>query len=415
MSFKLPLFNLANERFSADGDWYCGIDFANDVNELGVCLVRDDAANQALVVHSVVARPPVTHGTMQLIRDLLLVEGILDSDARGICGLPQGQNVRQAKIGDLLASFQAPVVRQRLVASPNEAIAAPRSALLRKLGYDSDAISQDVLSQWDFLFDAVPKFGRPTHVAQDEQNRVRYIIWLVERTLAAEGEIQMFAVDSPLGTNRDFADLLRGEIPEQLSDRKLKERATERFWRKRLLDIARHHPETTRYFDQNSHLKSSVGLEIVPEAIYCVQKAFGKRGLRDARIGSPDARMIEAAPRVFLYTIIERIRRSETQKGRAIDPRITESVKQYKSKEGSDRGLILDFVLEHFRSWSGGINREFRFAVDKEKLIADNHLFDAWLAAMTAWAFCQKQTLNAKDAGLTGTRLELEGHIVALR
>lgn len=415
MSSKLPLFEFTNQRFSVDGNWYCGIDFANDINELGICLIEDDLINETLTAHSIVARPPVTNRTLQLIRDLLLVEGVLEANPRGQKCLPDGCNVRKATEKQLLSALQLPTIQQRLLAIPAATLAVPLNALLQKVGYASDAISQAVLSPWDFLFEAVPKFSKDTYSQHDELSRIDYITWLAERTLTASGKIRMSAIDSPLGTCMDFATVLRGEIPTQLIDNKLKERATERFWRNRLIEIAKNYPETIRFFDQSSHLKSSAGLEIVPEAIYCLLKTLGNDGLMKARLGSTDAKVIEAAPRVFLYSMIERIRQFELNHGRAIDQGLIRAVKQYKSKEDSERGLILDFLLEHFTSWSGGVNRQFQFAVDKQKLVADNHLFDAWLTAMTAWSFCHKQTLSSEDAGLDSHRTEAEGHIIALQ
>jgi|GEM_PF-2610226 len=412
MSFKTPLFAFAYDRFSTEGSWYCGIDFANNVDELGVCLIHDDADAATLSVHSVVARPPVTNRTLQLIRNLLLIDGILKVDAKGRSCLPSGKNVRKASVEELQSTLCDPEIQQRLRSNGAPIVTEERTKLIEKMGH-SETISEDVLSGWDFLFEAVPRFGRKTYQNHDEEARIDFIRWLFERTIPSSDSIRMTAVDSPLGTCMDFASVLIGKLPDCMSDPKLKERETENFWRKRLLAIAKKHPHTPGYFDQNSHLKSSGGLEIVPEAIYCLLKTLGAADLAKSRVGASDAKFIEAAPRVFLYSIIERIRQFEESEGRSIEHHVTDAVKNYK-KDHSYRVVVLDFVLTHFTSWSGGTEREMRLALDKQELVKDNHLFDAWLCALTAWAFAQGLTLEAREMGTERERLEIEGHIIAL-
>ncbi len=409
MSEKIALFDYLHRQHDTEGQWYCGVDFANDVTQLGVCLIHDNATEEVLTVHTVTKTPPTTNGTKSRILELLSDSQVLKKEELRQCKRFKNDLV------DFLLTNQDFNFRSRFEKLPFETVKDSLAALLEKVGFSPWMAHEQPPLCWSYLFDAVGKFGRWTKKDHKyaEANYIEFIVWLIKKKIKNGNGIRLTAVDSPLGTCKDFLTVLKEEIPESLNDSKLKERKTEKYWRSRLSGFATQLPNTTDYFHRSRHLKSSAGLEIVPECIYCLLKSLQKNGLKKARLGTPDAIFIEAAPRVFLYSIIERVRCELKQEGNAVPDKVVEAVRDYKEKSSIHRETVYRYVVEHVRFWTGMKKRSLELAFPEDELFRNDHLFDAWLAGLTAWAHAQGETSTYLDAGLDPMTTEAEGHIIS--
>jgi hypothetical protein len=63
----------------------------------------------------------------------------------------------------------------------------------------------------------------------------------------------------------------------------------------------------------------------------------------------------------------------------------------------------------------GQTPRELLPVTPPEEVIESDHTFDAWLAALTAWAHEKNETLGWIEAGIDPAHVDAEGHILVLR
>jgi hypothetical protein len=242
------------------------------------------------------------------------------------------------------------------------------------------------------------------------------------------------AVDCPFGTSKGFEAGLRGEILQDDGKDGFKTRVTERWLRDRVSEFRTNQDWRTRdrearatfprasYFNGGSHIQPSVGLVIVPELLHWLANRLAPGGrvadrlisMKAARRG--DGPIIEAHPRLFLYSAFEKVR---TAAGHSLPWQLMNAAAGYKAKgaEGErHRTTVFRFLGEH-RQWMG--TEPFRtLAVEggEEELIELDHAFDAWLSALTARAhhLCQTLTWQAVE-GLDDETVDVEGHILILR
>jgi len=256
-------------------------------------------------------------------------------------------------------------------------------------------------------------------------------------------EVRLTAIDCPLGTSQGFEMGLRGELSDVSEDgwkTRLTERtlrsvveayATNQAWKTakgQLRTKAARAQYSGPYFHPTSHIQPSVGMVIVPALLQFVGRQLCPDGkpdrrleaIREARAGNGP--IVEAHPRLFLYSLLERTQQS----GQPIPLETLRAAARYKVKD-SEEGLgdlttgsscrrhLLDFILRH-PEWTG-IACKRTISVDGalEKLIEDDHAFDAWLSALTAWAHARQETLTWAALRMPEDVSRAEGHILVLR
>jgi hypothetical protein len=239
------------------------------------------------------------------------------------------------------------------------------------------------------------------------------------------GESDYVAVDCPFGTSEGFFKLLNGQVPDECEwDAGLKTRHTENWLRRvlwqystnsywRSLDVR----EPQHYVNQTAHVQPTVGLVIVPAFlrwVRCSQKLTPAQ-LVDARSGH--GRMVEAHPRAFLYSIVERIYRSVSRESNGIDWKDELSnVVRYKDKKNVSRLVERTRVYSLLQNYaSAWLWNDFALADADDRILQTDHAFDAFLAALTAFAFASNQVISFSDAEISADTVSIEGHIAILR
>lgn len=238
------------------------------------------------------------------------------------------------------------------------------------------------------------------------------------------------AVDCPLGTTLAFTRLLAGEVAKNETTDVFKSRATERLMRDLVSDYQtnrdwQERPKTERkrfprasYFNGGSHVQPAVGMVIVPEALAWLADGAGSEkearlnAMRRARLGQGP--IVEAHPRLFLYSAIERLRRSRST---PVPFEELDAIAGYKGTDADAeaRRLRVYDLLRANTSWLGRNSRSLRVA-DVSALISTDHAFDAWLSALTAWAHEHGETWSWEDTmQLDKATVEVEGHMLILR
>ncbi len=237
--------------------------------------------------------------------------------------------------------------------------------------------------------------------------------------------VKATGVDCPFGTSAEFYDLLTGNIPIIPQDGSFELRATERWVRHmigeeyesvRLWDAAaREEHGRTFYYHPTSHIQPSVGLRIVPSCLYWLATLPESPGeplakLQEARRG--DGCVVEAHPRLFLYSMIERVYRARND---AVTTSLLNSVASYKDRRTeshySQRERVYAFLHSNAYLWA---ERRLEPAEAPRELLDSDHTFDAWLSALTAWATAQEMTIRWNAANLDQHRVDIEGHILIL-
>jgi hypothetical protein len=174
--------------------------------------------------------------------------------------------------------------------------------------------------------------------------------------------------------------------------------------------------EPQHYVNQTAHVQPSVGLVIVPAFLrwaLCDQQLTQSQ-LVDARSGN--GRMVEAHPRAFLYSIVERIYRVVGVESEDIDwkQQLT-NVVRYKDKKSisrlAERTQIYGFLQKFSSAW---LWEDFTLANAGDHLFQTDHTFDAFLAALTAFAYASNQIISFTEAGIDVDTVSVEGHISIL-
>ena len=256
-------------------------------------------------------------------------------------------------------------------------------------------------------------------------------------------EVKLTAIDCPLGTSQGFEMSLRGELcpvsedgwKTRLTETKLRS-VVEAYTTNQAWKVAKEQlrSKTARalysgpYFHPTSHIQPSVGMVIVPALLQFLGRQLCPDGqperrleaIRQARTGKGP--IVEAHPRLFLYSLLERIHHS----GTPIPMETLRAAARYKVKDSEEAGAdaaigsncrrhLLDFISQH-PEWTGTSNkRTIRVDGALERLIEDDHAFDAWLSALTAWSHASQETLTWDALRLPEDVSRTEGHILVLR
>jgi hypothetical protein len=231
------------------------------------------------------------------------------------------------------------------------------------------------------------------------------------------------AIDCPFGTTRSFAALIGGRQPKfKASDLTFKYRETEIWLRshvnsyntvKRWGQIRG--SSKTSYFNATAHIQPAAGMVIVPELLNgLLGGAYGKVTLSDARLGCGS--VVEAHPRAFLYSAVERI--DAACPATPLQLGTLDSVRRYK-KDRNARQDVFN-LLSQCSQWQGAQQRKLISPQNVAGLIASDHVFDAWLCALTAWAHKNGETATWRDASkshalLSKRTVRTEGHMLILK
>lgn len=244
-----------------------------------------------------------------------------------------------------------------------------------------------------------------------------------------DGEISITAIDCPLGTTLGFSQLLRNELPDHESNDGYKSRRTESWlrhhvnnnfqsvtrWRGRTdPERARHQREP--FFNGGSHVKPTLGMLIVPDCLHFVfnqmqhdnaEQNIGEQ-IVNARKG--EGKWIEAHPRIFLYSVTERLFCQEKVQ---LDDLYAAA--KYKCTDDGEEHRAHLLGLLALTEWQGNNNnRIINFDPIRDELVADNHQFDAVLCALTAWAHHHHECIKWDEAGIPLNFVAEEGHILVL-
>lgn len=122
-------------------------------------------------------------------------------------------------------------------------------------------------------------------------------------------------------------------------------------------------------------------------------------------------KIIEAHPRMFLYSALERIERHSP--GAVCNEGSLHHIRQYKTSVASRHG-VYTLLQQYGGLWQGERVSQMPELNENSELFADSDRFDAWLAALTARAHKHKQTMKWRAAKLPRQAVDTEGHILIL-
>ncbi|MEQ8854776.1 DUF429 domain-containing protein [Gimesia sp.] len=245
-------------------------------------------------------------------------------------------------------------------------------------------------------------------------------------------DIQRRAIDCPLGVSWGLTQLVQGHLPPDLGGDGYKTRETERWlrnhatmyqtnqlWRARSNAEREQYPRAS-YFNGGSHVQSAAGLQIVPACLAWLLQQIAPDAKPNQRLAAASAArrgeglIIEAHPRMFLYSAIERLYRSDSTVVTNETLNVVAGYKGNNLEAAGNRRIIYD-LLQSNPAWMGQTPRELLPVIPPEEVIESDHTFDAWLAALTAWAHEKNETLGWIEAGIDPAHVGAEGHILVLR
>lgn len=234
--------------------------------------------------------------------------------------------------------------------------------------------------------------------------------------------IERTGVDCPFGTSLGFSRLLQNQPPNYDSSDAFKTRHTERWLRAHLWDY-----QTSRwwqeevaenpqcYVNKPGHVQSTIRLEIVPGFLDWFRQRVGNDQFADAikQARRGENAYVEAHPRAFLYSAVERIWCSADQPPIGKDE--LRAVVRYKDAKRESRLQHRETVYKLLQQYgSAWLPREYTLADPPQGLLLTDHAFDAWLSAVTAFAHSSQLTIGWQDAGITEEEVDAEGHILVL-
>jgi hypothetical protein len=236
------------------------------------------------------------------------------------------------------------------------------------------------------------------------------------------------AIDCPFGTTRGFASLLVGEWPDQAPVDGFKSRQTEvrlrevtnqyqivQRWRNRTAEERQLYPREA-FYNGGGHIQPTLAMRIVPECLWYLVNRYGKgieaserrRRLVEARQGT--GLWIEAHPRMFLYSALERLYRNRSE---AASLAVLFTAARYKDSPANRQALYK--LLREEKSWMGPAIRELHPVSIPDEMGENDHMFDGFLCALTAWAHSQGECVTWQEMGISAADVEVEGHILVLR
>lgn len=244
----------------------------------------------------------------------------------------------------------------------------------------------------------------------------------------ASSKENLAAVDCPLGTTSGFVDLLAGRDPEASEDG-FQARRTEHWARCHLSKYRTVKGSNLRssggkrvlYFHPTSHAQPAAAMRTIPACLDFILTELSLHGegpearlqaLSAARRG--EGRFVEAHPRLFMYSALERVHRVEHGScGRDILLAATTYKRGTKRVSAKKRSCIYAFLVEN-PVWMGSQRRRLEPLEAPDWLIDNDHNFDAWLCALTAWAHDHSETLDWRAAGIPEEIVDIEGHMLLL-
>lgn len=240
--------------------------------------------------------------------------------------------------------------------------------------------------------------------------------------------IKRIGVDCPFGTSAEFYSLLSGILPSTSEDRTFQSRSTERWVRRvigkeyrscKLWDAsARREFDRDNYFHPTTHVQPAVAMRIVPNCLaWLIRQIEDGISPTDFVLSArqADGLIVEAHPRMFLYSMIERIHRANAG---VMTARVMNSIAGYKNKgkvSNRERREDVYHFLRNHTEWTGKNIRRLQPEHPNELLFASDHAFDAWLSALTAWAHHHQECIRWDEAGISPEAVKIEGHILILR
>lgn len=240
--------------------------------------------------------------------------------------------------------------------------------------------------------------------------------------------IMRTAIDCPFGTTEGFEKLLHGDWPTEQPIDGFKSRKTELWlkdhvehyrivqrWRGRTEQEREQHPDEA-FFNRGGHIQPTLRMSIVPECLWYIANRFNKelpvekrkQNLVDARRG--DGPWVEAHPRIFLYSMVERLFRADSA---VVDLDTLFMTARYKAQADNRRELYR--LFRENRRWMGKQVRDIQPAAIPDDLEENHHRFDAFLCALTAWAHQHSECLGWPAAEIEQEIVDIEGHILVLR
>ena len=267
--------------------------------------------------------------------------------------------------------------------------------------------------------------------ANREQNIGVCCLEVTNRTLTVHfdtdvSEVEATGIDCPFGTSLGFWRLLQGQDPGYDSKDDFQTRHTDRwlrehlwnyhsntYWRENVAENPQH------YVNKTAHVQPTVRLQIVPGFLDSFRKEVGNGQLaiaiKAARRG--ENAYVEAHPRAFLYSAIERIWRSPaslTEPEKAL-----RAVAQYKDvpkvSHVDERRATYALLQQHTPAWLGEGYQLPQALEELETLFSTDHAFDAWLSALTAFAHTERLTITWQSAMISEDEVNVEGHILILK
>ena len=245
-----------------------------------------------------------------------------------------------------------------------------------------------------------------------------------------EAPIKKTAVDRPFGSSWGFQELLNGNIVPDVEDDGYKARKTELWLREHIReyetnirwgdrnDAEREEFPRQNYFNGGAHVQSTLALQIVPDCLAWLFEKLGEfdnpaarlQALSQARRGESD--FVEAHPRLFLYSIIERLYLYNEE---LITLQVLNTVAGYKDRDGEPphterRAAIYRLLCQNHEGWLP-VGREIRPHEAPASLVESDHTFDAWLCCLTAWAHDLDQTIGWQAVEIEQQYVDVEGHI----
>jgi len=236
----------------------------------------------------------------------------------------------------------------------------------------------------------------------------------------------LMAVDCPFGTSAEFLDLLKGILPEKKpKDKSYATRMTERVMREMVKDdystpclwddTARKMYGRKHYFHTTTHIQPTVAMRIVPKCLHWLLEEYGKiSGLSGQdfleQLRKGNGNIIEAHPRMFLYSAIERLYHLTPK---IVTREVLYNVADY--KERAEKRRFVYGLLQTNQEWMGDFPRKLLPEEPPKELLDSNHAFDAFLSALTAWAHSKNETITWQEAGINGEFVIHEGHFLVLR
>ena len=233
------------------------------------------------------------------------------------------------------------------------------------------------------------------------------------------------AIDSPFGTSHGFWALLSNKLPDHQSEDGFKSRQTEirlretvnqyecvQRWRNRSTQERKLHPREP-FFNGGGHVQSTLAMRIVPECLKFIIEQFqtrdseaSKAAMLKARMG--EGKIVEAHPRMFLYSILERLFRNKK-----IGLEELNFAAKYKSGIGPEaRETLLDLICENTDWFSS--HRTLDLSEIRQELIESDHQFDSALCVLTGWAHYNNECVTWESAQIDKSFVETEGHILVL-